>query len=57
MLRLFFRIQVIKVAKELVEAVICRQELVEVTQVVLAELTSHITKRLEQFSDGRIFFL
>jgi hypothetical protein len=37
--RVLHRIEVIEVAKELIEAVHCRQKLVEVAEVVLAELT------------------
>ena len=37
-LRLFFGIEVIQVAEELVEAVYCRQELIPITEMVLAKL-------------------
>ena len=55
--RLFFGVEVIEVAKELVEAVHRRQELVLVAQVVLAELAGGVAEGLEQFGDGRIFLL
>ena len=57
MLRLLFRIQVVEVAEELVEAVIGRQHLVAVAEVVLAELAGHVALRLEQTGDGRVFLL
>ena len=56
-LRLFFGVQVIEIAEELVEAVHRRQEFVLVAEVVLAELTGGIAERLEHFGDGRIFRL
>ena len=45
-LRLFFSVQVIEVAEELVETMVGRQEFVEVAKVVLAELTANVTVRL-----------
>ena len=45
-------VEVIKIAKELVEAVHGRQELVAVAEVVLAELSGGIALRLEQLGDG-----
>ena len=50
---IFHRIQVIEVAEELIEAVDGRQELVEVAQVVLAELARGIAHRFEDRRDGR----
>ena len=55
--RLLLGVEVIEVAVELVKAVIARQELVLVAQVVLAELAGDIAVRLEQFGDGRVFGL
>src|SRR5262249_37660564 len=53
--RLLFRVQVIEVAEELVEAVRGRQELITITEVVLAELTRDVAERLEELGDGRVF--
>ena len=57
MLRLLLRVQVVEVAEELVEAVVRRQHLVAVAEVVLAELAGHVALRLEQAGDRRIFLL
>ena len=51
--RVFHRVEMIEVAEELIEAVDGRQELVEVAQVVLAELAGGISHRLERGRDGR----
>jgi hypothetical protein len=48
---------VVEVAKELIEAVVARQHLIAVAEVVLAELTGHVTVGLEQAGDGRVFLL
>ncbi len=56
-LRLLFRIQVIQVAEELVEAVVRRQMLVLVAQVILAELARRVALRLQQRGDRRVFLL
>src|SRR5262245_42295036 len=53
-LRLLFRVQVIEVAEELVEAVVRGQELVFVTQMILAELSRRVTELLEYLRDGGI---
>ena len=53
MARVLHRIEVIEVAEEFVEAVHGRQELVEVAEVVLAELAGRIAHRLEHRRDGR----
>ena len=55
--RLFLGVQVIEVAEEFVEPVHGRQEFVPVAQMVLAELAGGVAERLEQFGDGRVFFL
>ena len=47
----------IKIAKELVETVIGRQKLIEIAEVVLAELARHVAQGLEQLGQGRVFFL
>ena len=54
-LRLILGIQMVEVAEELIEAVDGRQKFVSVTEMVLAELSSRISLRLEQLGDGRIF--
>ena len=55
--RLFFGVQVVKVAVELVEAVHGGQEFVAIAQMVLAELAGGIALRLQQLGDRRIFLL
>ncbi|MBM1003054.1 MAG: hypothetical protein N839_0011630, partial [Desulfofustis sp. PB-SRB1] len=54
-LRLFLGIEVIKIAEELVKAVVRRQMLVEVTQVVLAELPGRVAHGLEHFSNCLLY--
>src|SRR5262245_36301411 len=46
---LFFGVQVIEVAEELVEAVVSRQERIFLSQVVLAELSGGVPQWLEEF--------
>jgi hypothetical protein len=53
-LRLLLGVQVVEVAEELVEAVVRRQELVLVAEVVLAELSGGIAERLQDLRDARI---
>src|SRR5436190_19392704 len=48
MRRIFHRVQVIQVPKELVETVNRRQELIEIAQVVLAKLAGGIALRFER---------
>ena len=48
----FHRIEVIEVAEELVEAVDGRQELVEIAEVVLAELAGGVSHGLQHRRDG-----
>jgi hypothetical protein len=48
---------VVEVAEELVEAVIGRQHLVAVAEVVLAELAGGVAERLQQLGDRRILGL
>ena len=50
--RVFHRVEVIEVAEELVEAVDGRQELVEVAEVVLAELAGGVAQVFERRGDG-----
>src|ERR1700685_707684 len=51
---LLFRVQVVQVAEELIEAVVGRQEFVAIAEVVLAELTCGVTERLKRLSDGDV---
>ncbi len=53
-LRLLFRVEVIEVAVELVEPVDRRQELVAIAEMVLAELSRHVSERLQEFGDRGI---
>ena len=50
-LRLFFGVQVVEVAEELVEAVVGRQHVIQVAEVVLAELPGRVALLLEQRRD------
>ena len=52
--RLLLGIQVIQVAKELIEAMVGREMLVEITEVVLAKLARRVAERLQQFGNGRL---
>jgi hypothetical protein len=45
---------VVEVAEELVEAVRRREVLVEVAEMVLAELPRRVTQRLQQIGDRRV---
>ena len=54
-LRFLFGVQMIQVAEKFVEPVQGRQKLVPVSEMILAELTRHVTQRLQQFRDGRVF--
>ena len=56
-LGLLLGVQVVEVAEELVEAVHGRQELVAVTEMVLAELAGGVAERLEQLGEGRVLLL
>ena len=51
----FHRVEVVQVTEELVEAVQRRQILVEIAEVVLAELARGVSHRLESGRDGRRF--
>ncbi len=57
LLRLLFRIQVVQVAEELVEAVHGRQVLVHVAEVVLAELPRRVAERLQELGDRHVLGL
>ena len=56
-LRLFLGVEVIEIAEELVEAVDGREELVEVSQMVLTELSGRVAEVLHEIGDARIFGL
>ena len=56
-LRLLFRIEMIEVAEELIEAMHGRQVLVAVAEVVLAVLERHVALVLQQVGNGRVLFL
>ena len=51
--RVFHRIEVIQIAEEFVEAVDGGQELIEIAQMVLAELAGGIAHGLERRGDGQ----
>ena len=54
LLRLLLGVEVVEVAEELVEPVDRRQVLVQVAEVVLAELAGGVAVVLEQLGDGRV---
>ena len=54
MLGLLLGVEVVEVAEELVEPVLRRQVLVQVAEVVLAELPRRVAERLEELGDRRI---
>ena len=54
-LGLLFGVQVVEVSIELVEAVVRRQELVLVPQMIFTELPRRIAERFEQFGDRGVF--
>ena len=56
-LGLLLGVEVVQVAEELVEPVRGRQELVQVAEMVLAELAGRVTQRLEQLGDRRVLLL
>ena len=55
--RLFLGVEVIEIPEELVEPVRGRQELVQVAEMILAELPGRVTQRFEQLGDRGIFLL
>ena len=55
MLGLVLGVQVVEIAEKLIEAVDRRQKLVAVAEMVFAELSGHVTLRLEQLGEGRVF--
>src|SRR6478752_5115231 len=54
MLGLILGVQVVEVAKKLVEAVNGRQEFVAIAEMVLAELSGRVALRLEQLGNCRV---
>ena len=52
--RLFFGVQMVEIAKELVEAMDGGQILVAVAQMVLAELAGRIAQRLQRLGNGDV---
>ncbi|MNV12344.1 hypothetical protein D3C71_1029420 [compost metagenome] len=56
-LRLFFGVEVVQVAEELVETVVGRQVFILVAQVVLAELAGGVALGLEGLGDGDVTLL
>ena len=56
-LRFLLGVQVVEIAEELVEAMHGGQVLVEIAEMVLAELPGRIAQGLQQISYGRIFRL
>ena len=56
-LRLLLGVEVVEVAEELLEAVVGRQHLVAVAEVVLAELAGDVAERAQQPGDGRVLDL
>ena len=54
-LGLVLGIQMIEIAEELVKTVDRRQKLIAVAEMVLAELSGHVTLRLEQLGERRVF--
>ena len=53
-LRLFFGIEVVKIAKELIEAVLGREKFIFVAKMIFSELSGRVTQRFKQFCDRRI---
>jgi hypothetical protein len=53
-LRLLLGVQVVQVAEELIEPMGRRQVLVQVTQMVLAELPRSLQERIQKLGDGRV---
>ena len=56
-LRLLLGVEVVEVAEELLEAVVGRQHLVAVAEMVLAELAGGVAERAQQPGDGRVLDL
>lgn len=54
---LFFCIQMIKITVELIETMCGRQELIEISQMVLAELATGVAMRLQQLGECWVFVL
>src|SRR6185369_4397765 len=56
-LRFLFRIQVIEISKEFVEAVHRRQKFIAVAEMVFAKLTGNVSKWFQNISNCRVFGL
>ena len=56
-LRLLLGVEMVQVAEEFIESVNSRQVLVEVAEVVLAELAGGVAEGLEHFGDGRVLLV
>ena len=56
-LRFLLRVQVIQIPEEFVESVGRRQILVQIAEVILAELPGRVAERFEQLGDRRILLL
>ena len=53
----FLSVEVVKVAEEFIEAMVRRQVLVTISEVVLAELSRCVAVFFQQTGDRRVFFL
>ena len=56
MLGLLLGVEVVKIAEKLVKAVVGRQHLVQVAQMILAVLRGHVALVLQQPGDGRVLY-
>src|SRR5262249_57970321 len=54
-LRLLLCVEVVKIAKELIEAVLGREKFIFVAKMIFSELSGRVTQRFKQFRDRRIF--
>jgi len=55
--RFFLSIKMIKVAKELIKTMVCRQVLIQVSKMILPKMPSSIAKRFQKFGDSWILCL
>ena len=56
MLGFLLGVEVVEIAEELVKAVVGRQHLVQVAQMILAVLRGHVALVLQQSGDGRVLY-
>ena len=56
MLGFLLGVEVVEIAEELVKAVVRRQHLVQVAQMILAVLRGHVALVLQQPGDGRVLY-